>query len=327
MAPTVVIAHDIFFDLSVEREILKAVDARVLTFRELVSPEAVAAARTADALMVSVQKVPAELLASMTHCRIVSRVGVGVDSIDVAAATARGIWVTNVPDYGVEEVSTHTIALLLACARRIPQLIESTRRGEWDSRFVQPFRRLQGQVLGLVGLGRIGRSTAAKARGLGLQVVVSDPYVDAHTIEAEGMRAVDLETLLRISDFVSLHVPLTETTRDIIDARAMKQMKPTAFLINTSRGGLINEQALLQALQADVIAGAALDVVMAEPPPPDHPLLHEKKAMLTPHTAWYSEDASHDLRVRAAEEVVRVLQGQPPRSPVNHIVPKTDTVN
>ena len=182
MKPTIIIAHNQFSDTSMEEEVLSAIGATVQHTRGLDTPGQLEAARRADALMVTIQKVTAELLASMDRCRIISRVGTGIDAIDVPAATARGIWVTNVPDYSVDEVSTHTVAMLLAHARRIPQLLESTRRGDWDSKFVQPLFRLKGQTLGLLGFGRIARATAEKARGLGLQVIAHDPYVDAESI-------------------------------------------------------------------------------------------------------------------------------------------------
>lgn len=317
--PTVVIAYNEFPDTAVESGILQAVGARVVHARGLETREQLEAARQADALMVSVQKAPASLLASLERCRIVSRVGTGLDAIDILAATERGIWVTNVPDYSVDEVSTHAIALLLAHARRLPRMLDSTRQGIWDSKLARPFPRLKGQTLGLLGFGRIARATAAKGRGLGLDVMAHDPYVAPETMEAAGVRPVDLETIWRASDFISLHTPLTESTRAIVDAQVLAQMKPTAFLINAARGPLVDEDALLHAVRSGQIAGAALDVLCSEPPPPEHPLLHEERIMITPHYAWYSEASTHDVRAGAAEEVVRVLRGERPRSPANDV--------
>jgi len=198
-------------------------------------------------------------------------------------------------------------------------LVESTRNGEWTHRLVAPLRRLRGQTLGLLGFGRIGQAVATKASGLGLEIMAHDPYLDAQVIVAGDARAVDRETLLRESDYLSLHVPLNDTTQRFLDAQALALMKPTAFVINTARGGLVDEEALLHAVRSGQIAGAALDVLTVEPPPPDHPLLHEPRIMITPHSGWYSEDANHDVRVRASEEVVRVLRGERPRCPVNEI--------
>ena len=319
MPPTVVIAYEGFGDAQVEQDVLRAIDANVLQVGNLHTPEALAAARQADALIVTVQQVPADLIATFEHCRIISRAGTGLDAIDIPAATAHGVWVAYVPDYSIDEVSSHAIGLLLAHARGIPQLVESTRNGKWTHRVVAPLRRLRGQTLGVLGFGRIGRAVVAKARGLGLEVIVHDPYLDAQLIASGGARAVDRETLLREADYLSLHVPLTDANRRFLDAQALALMKPTAFVINTARGGLVDEEALLAAVQSGQIAGAALDVLSVEPPRADHPLLHEPRIMITPHSGWYSEDANHDVRVRASEEVVRVLRGERPRCPVNEV--------
>ena len=319
MAPTVVIAYPGFGDIRIEEDMLSTIDANVSHVANLDTPSSREVVAQADALMVTLQPVPAELIATMERCRIISRVGTGLDAIDIDAATKHGIWVTYVPDYAVDEVSTHAIASLLAHARGFPRLLESTRRGEWGNKVVAPIRRLQGQTLGLLGFGRIGRAVGSKARGLGLEVVVHDPYLDSLPPESSDAQLVDWESLLRTSDYISLHVPLTEGTRHIINSKSLSSMKPTAFLINTARGALIDEDALLEAVRSGQIAGAALDVLSAEPPPVDHPLLHEERVWITPHSAWYSEESMEDMRTRGAEEVVRVLQGQKPRSPVNQI--------
>ena len=319
MKPTVIIAYADASDTKVEQEILKAIDANILYIRKFDTEEALEAASKADALMVGLEEVRANLIARMDRCRIISRLGTGLDTIDIEAATKRGILVTYVPDYSIDEVSAHAIALLMAQARGLAKLLEMTRRGIWNSSTVGPIYRLKGQIFGVVGFGRIGQATAAKGRGLGLEVVVHDPYLDDQVIEATGVRAVDWETLLRTSDYISLHTPLTDNTYHLINAEALALMKPTAYLINTARGPLIDEDALLKAVRSGQIAGAALDVLTVEPPPPDHPLLHEKQIIVTPHFAFYSEAAKHDLRMRGAEEVVRALTGVSPRSPVNQI--------
>ena len=319
MAPTVVIAYPGFGDIRIEEDMLSTIDANVSHVANLDTPASREVVAQADALMVTLQPVSAELIATMERCRIISRVGTGLDAIDINAATKHGIWVTYVPDYAVDEVSTHAIASLLAHARGFPRLLESVRRGEWGNKVVAPIRRLQGQTLGLLGFGRIGRAVGSKARGLGLKVVVHDPYLDSLPAESSDAQLVDWETLLRTSDYISLHVPLTEGTRHIINSESLSLMKPTAFLINTARGALIDEDALLEAVRSGQIAGAALDVLSAEPPPVDHPLLHEERVWITPHSAWYSEESMEDMRTRGAEEVVHVLQGQKPRSPVNQI--------
>jgi len=319
MKPTVLIAYPPFGDLQIEMEILARLNGTVLHFPGTDSPEAQAAMRTADAVMVTIQPVRADLISTLERCRIICRVGTGLDSIDLDAAAQRGIWVTYVPDYSIDEVSTHAISLLLAQARGIPQLVASTRAGQWSNAAAGIVYRMKEQTLGLLGCGRIGQAVAAKGKGLGLRVIAHDPFMDAQAIRAHGVEPVDFATLLAESDFISLHTPLTADNRHIINAASLAQMKPTAYLINTARGPLINEDALLHAVQTGQIAGAALDVLTVEPPSPDNPLLHEPRIFVTPHTAWYSEAAKVDVRVRGAEEVVRVLNGEPPRAPANRI--------
>jgi D-3-phosphoglycerate dehydrogenase len=319
MKPTVVVAYPGFDGLEIEKGVLSRIDAAIRPVNNLAAPEARAALQDADALMVTLQHVTAEIIATMKRCQVISRAGTGVDTIDVAAATTRGIWVAYVPDYSIDEVSTHAITLLLAQARGLAPLLESTRRGRWDSMASGPLHRLKGQTLGVLGFGRIGQATAEKGRGLGLNVIVHDPYLNQVAVERIGVRPVNVETLARESDYISLHAPLLESTRHIVNAQFLAAMKPTAYLINAARGPLIDEAALLAAVRTGQIAGAALDVLPVEPPAPDNPLLHEERILVTPHSAWYSEEAKIDLRTRCAEEVVRVLQGEKPRSPVNEI--------
>jgi D-3-phosphoglycerate dehydrogenase / 2-oxoglutarate reductase len=320
MQPTIAITYRSADDSQVERELLKAIDANLVYVDSLDTPEAYATIGAADALMVTTHRVPADLIAAMERCRVISRAGTGLDAIDIPAATARGIWVAYVPDYSVDEVSSHAIALLLAHARGIPRLIEAARAGNWSNQSVVPLRRLRGQTLGLFGFGRIGQMVGAKAKGLGMEVQAHDRFMSPDQIAAAGACPVDWETLLCTSDYLSLHAPLTADTQKVINAQSLALMKPSAVLINTARGGLIDEQALDAALQAGGLTAAALDVLTVEPPAPDHPLLHNPRAMVTPHSAWYSEDANHDVRVRASEEVVRVLRGERPRCPANEIV-------
>jgi D-3-phosphoglycerate dehydrogenase len=319
MKPIVIIAYTDAADTPVEQEILQAIGAEIWYIRKFDTEDALQAAGQADALMVGLEEVRADLIARLDRCRIISRLGTGVDTIDIEAAMARGILVTYVPDYAIDEVSAHAIALLLALARRLPNLIEAIRQGGWVPSGLGPIHRLQDQTLGIVGFGRIGQATAAKGRGLGLRVIAYDPYLAAPAIEAAGAEPVDWETLLRRSDYISLHTPLSPTTHHLVNAQALSLMKPTAYLINTARGPLIDEAALLQAVQSGQIAGAGLDVLAVEPPPPDHPLRQEQRIIITPHIAYYSEAAKRDLRARGAEEVVRALSGEPPRSPVNQV--------
>ena len=319
MKPTVVIAYTGFENIELETNILRQIDAKIIHSGNLTSPQALAAVAQADAVMVTLQRVTAEIIGSMERCRIISRAGTGLDTIDIPAATARGIWVTYVPDYSIDEVSTHAIALLLALARGIPHLAQSTRNGVWDAAAWGPIYRLKEQTLGILGLGRIGQATAEKGRGLGLKVIAYDPFADQQVAERLGVRVVDLATLARESDYISLHSPLIDATRHIVNAEFLAQMKPTAYLINAARGPLVDEAALLDAVRARKIAGAGLDVLAVEPIAADSPLLQEERLLITPHAAWYSEEAKLDMRTRATEEVVRILSGQKPRSPANQI--------
>ncbi len=320
MKPQVVIAYADFGDnLAVERKILQGIDAEIIHTGNLTTPEAIAVAQQADAVMVTLQKVTAEIVNGMQRCRVVSRAGTGLDTIDIPAATVRGIWVAYVPDYSIDEVSTHAIALLLTLARGIVPLVQSTRKGEWNSMASGPVYRLKGQTLGILGFGRIGQAAAEKGRGLGLNVIAYDPYPNQEVAQRLGVQMVDLQTLARTADYISLHTPLLEETRHIINAQFLNWMKPTAYVINAARGPLIDEAALLAAVQAKTIAGAAVDVLQTEPAAADNPLLQEARILVTPHSAWYSEEAKIDMRTRCAEEVVRVLRGEKPRSPANQI--------
>ena len=319
MKPKVVIAYPGFGDIEVETNILKQIDAEIIHTKDLTSPASLEAVKAADALMVTLQKVTREIIASMPNCRLISRLGTGLDSIDIDAATEHGIWVTYVPDYSIDEVSAHAIALLMSLARGIPFFTQATRNGEWNSAGWGPVYRLKDQTLGILGLGRIGQATAEKGRGLGLQVIAHDPYADPTIAEKLGVRLVDLDTLTRTSDYISLHSPLIDATYHLVNADFLAKMKPTAYIINAARGPLIDEDALLAAVRDRQIAGAGLDVLAIEPIDPNSPLLKEARILVTPHAAWYSEQAKLDLRARGAEEVVRVLGGQPPRAPANQL--------
>lgn len=319
MKPKVVIAYTGFGDIELEKRILSEIDAEIIHTENLTSPAALEAVKSADAVMVTLQKVTGDIVNSMERCRIISRLGTGLDTIDIPAATAKGIWVTYVPDYSIDEVSAHAIALLMSLARGIPFLSQSTRNGTWNSAAWGPIYRLKDQTLGVLGLGRIGQSTAEKGRGLGLKVIAHDPFANQETADRLGVRLVDLDTLTRESDYISLHSPLLDSTYHLVNADFLSKMKPTAYIINAARGPLIDEDALLEAVRSKTIAGAGLDVLAIEPIDPNNPMLKEDRILITPHAAWYSEEAKLDMRTRGAEEVVRILSGQPPRSPANKI--------
>ncbi len=281
------------------------------------SADVAEAARDADGVICQYAPVDAAALESLRRCRVVVRYGVGVDSVDVPAASRRGVWVANVPDYGTEEVADHALALLMASLRAIPRLDRAVRAGEWDVSAVRPLRRLSTLVVGVVGCGRIGEAFARKVLGAGLQVVAYDPAGVPAGLRDAGAREAELDQLLAAADAVSLHLPLTDATRHLIGAAALSRMRPTAHLINTSRGGVVDHEALLAALEDGRLAGAALDVLETEPPAPGDPLTAHPRVLVTPHAAWYSEESYETLKSEAAREVVRVLSGEPPRSPVN----------
>ncbi len=275
--------------------------------------------READAIITELHAITGEMMASFRHCRVIVCASTGFDYVDHAVAGKRGIRVSNVPGYCTDEVATHTIALLLSQARRLPQVRQLVRAGEWDPRPVRPLPHVRGQTLGLLGYGRIGSTVAAKALALGFRVIACDPYVDPETMTAANVRPVDRETLLREADYLTLHTPLTDETRHIMDERAFALMKPGAYLINTARGALVVEAALLAAVTSGRLAGAAIDVLASEPPPLDHPFLRDDRIFVTPHSAWCSEEADQEVWERAAAEVARVLRGEPPLWAVNHL--------
>ncbi|HZA81648.1 MAG TPA: C-terminal binding protein [Actinomycetes bacterium] len=298
-----------------ERAVLDGhdVELRVLQCR---TPKEVAdQAGDADVLINQYVPITAAVLDALARCRLVVRYGVGVDNVDVEAATARGVWVANVPDYGRDEVADHTLALALAVLRGVVVLDRSVREGRWDLEAARPLRRLATLTYGVIGCGAIGSAVARRAAGLGMRVlgydvegVASDPPI----------QRVPLEELLASADLVSLHAALTPDSHHLIDADALARMRPSAFLVNTARGGLVDAAALLAALDAGALAGAALDVLEGEPPDElGWKLARHPRVVVTPHAAWYSEEAFHTLKTEVAREALQVLEGGRPRSPVN----------
>jgi D-3-phosphoglycerate dehydrogenase / 2-oxoglutarate reductase len=289
------------------------VELRVLACR---TPEEVAAqAGEADVLINQYVPITAAVLDALPRCRLVVRYGVGVDNVDLQAAAERGVWVANVPDYGRDEVADHTLALALALLRGVVALDRSVRDGTWDLDPARPLRRLATLTWGVVGCGAIGTAVAGRAAGLGMRVL----GYDLPTVRSEApIERVPLEELLEEADLVSLHAALTPDTHHLVGAAALARMRPTAHLVNTARGGLVEEAALLAALDAGVLAGAALDVLEHEPPDElGWKLARHPRVVATPHAAWYSEEAFHTLKSEVAREALRVLGGGAPRSPVN----------
>jgi D-3-phosphoglycerate dehydrogenase / 2-oxoglutarate reductase len=312
----VAVADSVFPNLDLAREVVARAGAE-LRLSPQATPEAiVATARDADAVLVTYAKITKDMIDQMKKVRIISRFGIGVDNVDLEAATRDGIVVTKVPDYCLDEVSDHAMALLLSVVRKIPASNARTHSGRWEMPAVVPIHRLRGTVLGLLGFGRIPQLVAPKAQSFGIKVIAHDPYIPAAVMEKAGVRPVEFQELVKTSDYISIHSPLLPETRHLFNAELFKHMKPGAYLVNTARGPIVDEKALAAALDAKQIAGAALDV-MEQEPPVNSPLFGRDNVILTPHTSFYSVESLEDLQTKASEEVVRVLSGQPPRNPVN----------
>ena len=278
-------------------------------------------ARDVDAIMTCFAQVTESVVRAAERCQVIGRFGVGVDNIAVNTATELGIAVTYVPDYCVDEVSDHVMAMLHAWNRRIVLFDRSVKEDGWGSQGLNMrIMRLRGKTIGIVGFGRIGQAVAAKAKAFGLRVLASDPVVSSEVVDSLGGKLVDLTTLLRESDFVTLHAPLTDATRNLIGRSELSEMKPEAFLINAARGPLIDEVALYQALIDGQISGAGLDVMVENVPPQDHPLLSLDNIIVTPHIAFFSQESTLELEQRAAAEVVSVMHGRMPENLVNPAV-------
>lgn len=303
--------------LEPERKVLEPAGYGLIPAQCKTEEEVIAACKDADALIVQYAPITRRVIEALERCRVIARYGVGVDTVDLEAATDHGIYVANVPDYCVDEVSEQAVAFVLACARKIPLLEKSVRAGTWDFTVARPVHRIRGQKLGIVGLGRIGRRVALNARALGMEVLAYDPYLTQEVFTQHQAKAVNFEDLLRESDFVSIHAPLNSETYHMFGEGEFRQMKTSAFLINTARGGIVDREALYQGVRKGEIAGAAMDVLEVEPIDSDDPLLELPNIIITPHTSWYSEEAFVELKTKVAQEVVRVLKGQLPRSLVN----------
>lgn len=303
----------------IEAALLEAIGGRLVVASSGDEDELVGRVADADAILTCFKKVTPAVIRAGRRLRVIGRYGVGVDNIAVDTATELGIPVTNVPIYCVDEVAEHALALLLTMARGTAVYDASVRAGEWDIRVGMPLHRLAGSVLGVVGFGHIGRAVAARARAFGLAVLASDPYTTAEQAGELGVELVALEELLRRSDAVSLHVPLTDETYHLIDAQRLGLMKPTAFLINCARGAIVDLDALAAALAAGQLAGAGIDVFHPERLPVDHPLVDLRSTVLTPHVAFYSEESIAELQRCATQNVIDVLTGGTPVNTVNAV--------
>ena len=317
--PKIVITDCDHPTVEIEREILSEIDPEFVLAHCNTEDEVIEAAKDADGIINQYSPITRRVIESLKSCKVIARYGVGVDNINVEAATEHKIIVANVPDYCIDEVSTHVMALILACARGITLLDRKIREKEWDFTLAKPLFRTQGKIVGLFGLGRIARAVAQKALGFGFKILVYDPYVSQVNNEIE---LVEFSQLLSDSDFISIHSPLTDETRHSFGENELKAMKKTAYLINTARGPIVDEEALYKALKNKWIAGAALDVMEKEPPDWNSSLLQLDNIIITPHIAFYSEESYVELKTKVAQAVLSVLKGELPKAMVNPQVVK-----
>lgn len=314
---TVVVSDHDFATLDIERGVLADIaevyDADT-DFNESNVDESL---MDADAVLNLRCDIDRTLLAQMDDCCIVARYGVGVDNVDLKAATDHDIYVTNVPDYCQEEVATHALSLLVALYRGVTRYNASVATGEWERTVSAPIRRLSTQTLGIVGFGAIGQELAARSRAFGFDLLTSDPFIDKKTANEHGATLVPFEQLLERSDAVSIHSPLTEQTYRLFDDNAFDRMRESAFLVNVARGPIIDGEALVRAIESEAIRGVALDVFPDEPPAKNHILRDHERVVTTPHVAWYSEEANDERRRKAAENVKAALCGKRPPNAIN----------
>lgn len=317
MRPKAVITDYYFMNVDIEIDILEKNNIEPVVLQTKDEERLISGCRDADGIINQFAPMTENVISKLDKCKVIARYGIGYDNVDVKAASEKGIIVTNVPDYAIEEVSEHAIALMVSLARKIPLLNSKVKQKLWDYNLVKPIYKINGTTLGLVGFGNIARNVARRAQGLGIQVIACDPFIGETDMTRQNVKKVELEELLTEADFVSLHIPLTEDTRHLIGIKELSLMKKSAFLINVARGPVVDESGLVEALNKGVIAGAALDVLETEPVFPENPLLEMENVIITPHMAWYTEESEIKLRSTAAMDVAKVLTGQRPDNPVN----------
>ncbi|WP_411733261.1 C-terminal binding protein [Paeniglutamicibacter sp.] len=306
--------HD---SIAVEQEVAAAAGIELVLAQCHTEDEVITAAADFDGIVVQYAPITARVMDALPKLKAIGRYGVGVDTLDVEAATARGIVVSNVPDYGTEDVSDHAICLAATLARGITRLDRELRAGSFSLESVKPLRRIRGRVFGVIGLGLIGAATGRKAKGLGYKVIGSDPARETGTTTEDGIEVLTMEQVLEQADVISLHVPLNSHTRHLVNDDFLAKVKDGAVLINTCRGGVVESAAVVRALRSGKLYGAGLDVFEEEPLPVDSDLLTEPNAVLTPHAAWYSEESYTELKSRALGNVIDVCHGKEPRNIYN----------
>jgi len=321
--PKVVITDYDFGDIEIERNILQAVGARVVGLQAKRESDLFEEARNCAAIMNQYARVGAETIACMEQCKVIARYGVGVDIVDVDAATANGVLVTNVQDYCTEEVADHAVALWLTLARKLPDYDRATHNGVWQWQSGKPVYRLRGRTMGVVSFGKIGQAIAVRARAFGVSVIAYDPFVSPADAQNAGVELVSKQELLTRSDYVLMQAPMTPETKHFLSTAEFSAMKPGAILVNTGRGPTVDNKALYTALTEGHLAAAGLDDPEEEPAkraawnPADNPVFSLPNVLITPHAAYYSEESIRVARETAATQVAKVLSGQTPDFPVN----------
>jgi D-3-phosphoglycerate dehydrogenase len=318
MAPKVVLLEDRYAHHDHEKRVLAEIGAEVVESKASSPSGILEVAADADGVIVNLAPITAGIIAGLDRCKVIVRYGVGFDTVDIEAAGKKGIFVVNVPDYCEEDVSDQAMALLLSCVRQTPLHDRETRKGNWNIKSGGPMFRMKGKTMGLVGYGRIPQCLHRKLNGFGFgRMLVCDPFAAKDAVEANGAELVDFDTLLSQSDFISVHVPLSETTRHMFGREQFSKMKKTAIFVNTARGGIVDTSALYDALKSGTIAWAGLDVHEREPVGKEYPLFELDNVVLSDHVGWYSEESQADLQTKAALSVVEALTGRVPRFTVN----------
>ena len=302
--------------IDIEKAVLAELSEDLPWYKCRTEEELISHCADAEALLLMYAPATRRVLEQLPRCKVIVRYGVGVDSIDLRAAADLGIIVSNVPDYGTNEVADHALAMMLCLTRKIAFANSLVKRGEWDFHQMEPIHRHQVQTMGIVGIGRIGGAMAQRTQALGMKVIAHDPFAKPEQVPS-FVTLVSLEALMREADVVSIHCPLQPSTRNLIDEKMLRLMKPSAFLVNTARGSIVDEVALEKMFAENLIAGAAMDVLAREPGEMNHPLFQHENFLCTPHMAWHSEESAKELKRKAAEEVRRVLLGQAPSYQVN----------
>ncbi|MBF0528597.1 MAG: C-terminal binding protein [Deltaproteobacteria bacterium] len=310
-------------DLSIEHGIFSPLGINFTAAQCRHEDEVLRLSEHADAIILGYAPLSRKVIRSLQRCKIISMSGAGFDNVDLETATEEGILIVNCPDYCFEEVADHAMAMILSCARGLFQYDRMIRNGIWDYKSAGPRERIRGSVLGLIGFGRVSQAVTARAMSFGMRVVAYDPFIPDEVFEAQGVQSASREETFAAADYLSIHVPLAKGTRKSIGAEELSRIKRSAFIINTCRGGVVDEKALYEALKSGLIRGAALDVLEKEPPDFDSPLLSLDNVLVTPHAAFYSEDALSEARTRSAQAVIKVFKGELPAHIVNGEVLET----